>query len=269
MVCCQLWNYFREEFIPTPSQESWLKISENFQIMSNFPHCIGAVDGKHIRVQKFRHSGSMNLNYKHYFSIVLMAVVDSDYKFIYVDIGAYGKDCDSSVFQESVFWKKMKNGTLNIPEPTILRGTDVNLPFVLVGDEAFALSENLMRPFGGHNLSVSKRVFNYRLTRARRFVECGFGILSNKWRFFHRPINVSKAFAKDIVKAAVILHNIVREKDGFHLNDMYVATNTRGLQNVPTGTAVRGGRHANDTRDQFANYFLSPTGSLPWQMAKI
>lgn len=52
----------------------------------HFPHCLGAVDGKHIRVKKFSNSGSMNLNYKNYFSIVLMAVVDSNYQFIYVDM---------------------------------------------------------------------------------------------------------------------------------------------------------------------------------------
>jgi len=45
----------------------------------------------------------MNLNYKCYFAIVLMEIADSDYKLTYIDIGAYGKDCDSSVFQETSF----------------------------------------------------------------------------------------------------------------------------------------------------------------------
>ena len=69
---------------------------------------MGAIDGKHIRVTKFPRSGSMNLNYKCYFSIVLMAVANSDYKFTYVDIGAYGKDCDLSVCQETFFFKVIK-----------------------------------------------------------------------------------------------------------------------------------------------------------------
>jgi hypothetical protein len=71
--------------------------------------------GKHIRVQNFPDSGSMNLNYKNYFSIVLMAIIDSDYKFIYVDIGAYGKDCDFAVFKETVFWKLVETNKLHIP----------------------------------------------------------------------------------------------------------------------------------------------------------
>lgn len=65
------------------------------------------------------------------------------------------------------------------------------MPYVLVCDEAFGLHPNLKRPFGGKMLSVQKRVFKYRLTRVRRFVECTFDILTNKWRIFHRPLNVS------------------------------------------------------------------------------
>lgn len=85
------------------SKEDWLQIASKFHESSNFPLCLGAVDGKHIRVIKPIVSGSMFLNYKHFFSVVLIAVVDSDYNFIFVDIGAYGKECDSSVFKETPF----------------------------------------------------------------------------------------------------------------------------------------------------------------------
>lgn len=70
----------------------WLEIANKFEVSANFPHCVSAVDGKHIRVIKPNKSGSMFLNYKHYFSIVLMAVADSDYNFIYINVGAYGKE---------------------------------------------------------------------------------------------------------------------------------------------------------------------------------
>lgn len=79
-----------------------------------------------------------------------MAVVDSDYNFIFVDIGVYGKECDSSVFKETTFWHKLTNNTLNLPDATRLPGTDYDLLFVFVGDEAFALHYHLLRPFGGH-----------------------------------------------------------------------------------------------------------------------
>jgi hypothetical protein len=80
------------------------------------------------------------------------------------------------------------------------------MPFVLVGDEAFALSNAMMRPYGGNDLPQNKTVFNYRLSRALRFIECSFGILTNKWRIFHRPFNVNIELAIDIIKACVILY---------------------------------------------------------------
>lgn len=66
------------------------------------------------------------------------------------------------------------------------------LPHILVGDEAFQLTQHLLRPFEGNHLDVKKRIYNYQHCRARRYVECAFGIMANKWRILHRPLNVNK-----------------------------------------------------------------------------
>lgn len=265
-MCKCLWDLLKDEFLPQPTEEKWLKISDEFRDNAQFPNCLGAVDGKHIRVNKFPHSGSMNLNYKGYFSIVLMAVADADYKFTYVDVGAYGKDCDSSVFQHTTFFNLMVKNQLQIPPPRPLNSTrPESFPFVLVADEAFGLSDFVMRPYAGHNLTDKKKVFNYRLTRARRFVECAFGILCNKWRILHRALNVSKKLSIDIVKACIILHNLVRIKDAQRL-EMYVSQEK--LQILPTAKCNRPTRPAATLRDNFADYFMSE-GALPWQMNKI
>ena len=73
------------------------------------------------------------------------------------------------------------------------------MPFALVGDEAFALSENVLRPYPSRNLSVKQRICNYRLSRARRMVECTFGILASKWRILHRPLDTGIKFSDSIV----------------------------------------------------------------------
>lgn len=86
---------------------------------------------------------------------------------------------------------------------------------MFVGDDAFALHYHLLRPFGGHHLDQLKRTFNYRLTRARRFVECAFGTLSNKCRIFHRPMNVSIDSAVDIVKTYCVLQNFIHKQENF------------------------------------------------------
>lgn len=157
LMCHYLWVILKEEFLLQPTKENWQNIANGFKKSTQFPNCLGAVDGKHIRVNRFPHSGSMNLNYNGYFSIVLMAVADSDYKFTYVDIGAYGKDCDSSVFQRTNFFELMTRNQLQIPEPYPIDSTsNINFPFVLIADEAFELSEHVMRPYACHNLTEKK-----------------------------------------------------------------------------------------------------------------
>lgn len=178
-VCEAIWE-LNSNFLAVPSENEWLNIASDFERIANFPHCLGAIDGKHIRIIKPKDSGSLHHNYKHYFSIVLLAICDSNYLFRAVDIGAYGKQSDSGIFVNTNIWKRISSNTLNIPTacPIVDKGCNVN--YVFVGDEAFGLSKHVMRPFAGSSLTIKQRVFNYRLTRARRFVECCFGILANK-----------------------------------------------------------------------------------------
>lgn len=85
------------------------------------------------------------------------------------------------------------------------------------------MHEHIMSNYGGHNLSTKQKVFYYRLCKARKYVECPwnvFGILSNKWRVFHSALNLYKDLTIQVVKACVVLHNIVREMDGYTPADL-------------------------------------------------
>lgn len=84
-----------------PSQKEWKHIEKGFYDRWNFPNCVGALDGKHIRVQCPPNSGSAYYNYKGYYSIVLLATCDANYAFTFVDIGDYGENTSFSINLQS------------------------------------------------------------------------------------------------------------------------------------------------------------------------
>ncbi|KDR20561.1 hypothetical protein L798_04578, partial [Zootermopsis nevadensis] len=171
-VCSAIWTKVKEVCLREPTEEEWKDIAETCQKQAQFPNCIGAVDGKHIRKNRPPHSGSLYYNYKRYSSIVLLAICDADYKFTSTDVGAYGKCSDSSIFKDSAIYHKLINKELQIPDKCPISTTNTTpMPYVLVGDEVFPLSENLIRPYLGNNLRLEKKIFNYRLSRVRRYIE--------------------------------------------------------------------------------------------------
>lgn len=127
----------------------------------------------------------------------------------------------------------VENKTHGFPRgESVLPGSQILVPFVMVADEAFGGTPNILRPFArrGH-LPIRERVFNYRLSRsvfcfdkspltfyvfgcrARRIIENAFGILTAKYAIFQRPITCSLALTKRIVMACVCLHNFCRLGD--------------------------------------------------------
>ena len=102
-----------------PTTEDWKRIEHHFYSQWNYPNCIGAVDGKHVVIQSPHNSGSQFFNYKGTFSLVLMALVDADYQFTFVDIGDYGSQSDGAVFKNSNFGQQFINGELDVPGPNL------------------------------------------------------------------------------------------------------------------------------------------------------
>lgn len=83
--------------IPAPTSESMNKNTADFFSMWNYPNCVGAIDGKHVRIKCPHRAGSLYFNYKNYHSIVLLAIVDANYKFIGIDVGSYGREGDAGM----------------------------------------------------------------------------------------------------------------------------------------------------------------------------
>lgn len=268
---------------PTTS-EQWASIQRQFFDKWNFPQCLGALDGKHVRIKSPMKSGSKYFNYMHYFSVVLLALVDADYKFIFIDVGTPGRYGDATIWNNSQLRHHLQAGTLPVPPPVVLPGCDMPIPSLIVADSAFALHSTLMKPYPEKNMSQEERLFNYRLCRARRVVENAFGILASRFGLFQCAIGIQPQRAVKLVLACLAIHNFLRtlqdvrycvpgltdtqssnERDGPSTNNHQM----HGLNNMPggdrRGDGVISGR---EVRDALKRYFVGP-GAVSWQMQKI
>ena len=148
------------------------------------------------------------------------------------------------------------------------------LPHVILIDDAFPLTINLMKPYPLRNLLLRYRVFSYRLSRSRRIVENGFGILAN--RIFLSPIQLSPEKAIKITLAGCALHNFLREK----LPQLYTPSGSLDREDLESGKIIPGDwtemqsisvsssnnytRRAKEVREKFCEY-LNTVGKVSWQ----
>ena len=87
-----------------------------------------------------------------------------------------------------------------------------DLPFFLVGDEIFPLKKWLMRPYPGTDLACEEnKIYNYRHSMVRRVIENAFGILSTRWRIFHKPIRATIKNVENYTLSCLALHNYLRQ----------------------------------------------------------
>ena len=93
-ICQVIIESFMEECMSLPSsKEKWLSVAKEFEEEWQFPNCVGAIDGKHIPLINPFNNGSAFFNYESFFGIVLLALVDAGYTFLYVNVGCQGRWC--------------------------------------------------------------------------------------------------------------------------------------------------------------------------------
>ena len=182
-TCRAIIAAYGDEVLQMPNTyEQWKTVAKVFEERWNFPHTIGAIDGKHVRIKNPSLAGSHYYNYKKFYSIVLLALVDADYKFMYIDVGAVGAESDGGVFAQTKLARLINTNEINLPPPEPLASDPDGPPigYFMLGDDAFALKTWMMKPYPSRGLTVEERIFNYRQSRARRVVENAFGILANR-----------------------------------------------------------------------------------------
>lgn len=224
---------------------------------------------------------------------MLLAICDAKYMFSFVDIGAYGRRSDGGIFRDSNVGQKFYNGEMGLPKSRKLTVDGDPMPYVLVGDEAFQLTNFLLRPYPGKSgLNPEKSIYNYRLSRARRMIENTFGIISSQWRILRKPIDSSVANTMKTIKAIVCLHNWLRKNDlnpneirdeRYVLEDMVDHDGPSGFRpgswrkECLDGTALAEigacGSHNSSCsaiaiREEFCDFF-NYEGAVPWQYGRI
>ncbi|KAF0754547.1 protein ALP1-like isoform X2 [Aphis craccivora] len=163
----------------------------------------------------------------------------------------------------NIIWDKLKDDLLF--NPTVDGWLKIsqdenftNIPYYIVADEAFPLQTSIMRPYPGRGkskLPIKEAIFNYRLSRARRCIENAFGILVARWRIYKRVIIASEKTINSIIKATVVLHNFVKNKE---------------TESVPVGQMGSNfyDTDAKEVRLQLTDYF-SGEGSIPFQYLNV
>ena len=271
------------------SAEQWTRLAADFYNRWNLPNCIGAIDGKHIQI-KAPNQGSEYFNYMGFQSIILLALVDANYCITYFDVGTNGRAGDASVFRESSLGKRLERNELGIPGPRPLPSSNDPLPFFIVGDDAFPLKPYLLKPYPAKKIGDMadleqerrmERIFNYRLSRARRISENVFGILAARFGVFRTPIHLSPDNAVIVTKACLALHNFCqRQKDKNFVPPSLIDNedpvshimvpgewrrNTNNhLANIVQQSGNRNAANARWVRDKLKEY-VNGVGKVPWQ----
>lgn len=268
----KIWDSLKNRFMPVPDQDKWKRIAERYYTLWNMPNCLGSIDGKHFRIKEYPNTGSTNFNYKNYHSVILMACADADGLFTMIEVGYAGRNSDAGIFRVSSMKRLIEEDALNIPAPVPLQMDENNysFPFYFVGDEAFPLEKYLMRPFPGRTATNTSRIFNYRLSRARKSVECAFGMLTETFMIFESPIRCrTPEVVNNIIKSACVLHNFVRSKEGipYHTTNVGNGISQRPTDLMPHDLTLGPNPSPLSLRKYLNNYFLTPQTALPCQWA--
>jgi DDE superfamily endonuclease len=168
--------------------------------------CIGCIDGYLATTTKPTMKDSNN-NPRAYYSghygvygLNVQAVCDKQSRFIFFGVVAPGKCGDQVAFERTPLWHYIRH-----------------LPagYFLIGDAAYSVGESMLTPFtGGHRNDPIKDAFNFFLSQLRIRIEMAFGLLTNKWRILHSPLQTNLPRCSDILMACARLHNYCIDEDG-------------------------------------------------------
>ena len=161
---------------------------------------------------------------------------------------------------------------MGFPEPDPLPGDDRDMPY-FIRDDTFPLRTCLMKPFSHYKLEREERIFNYRLSRARRIVENTFGILANRFMCLLMTLQQEPETVGCIVLSCCCLHNLMRMRysafqnaalDQEDDNHQLIPGAWRDQANLQDMDTLAGGNTTTRAAKRQIQY-NSPAGAVGWQ----
>ncbi|XP_064471832.1 uncharacterized protein LOC135386041 [Ornithodoros turicata] len=195
-------------------EDEWLRMvspgemgehMREFYAVSGFPQGVGALDGCHFAVSPPKNNAVDYYNYKGWYSVILLALVDHRYRFRYINVGSPGRCHDAHVYGRSKLCELVNSAHFQTPVSVI---EDVPVSPIILCDQAFPLSPSLMKPYANAVSETPEALFNYNLSKTRRIVENAFGRLKARFRFIMKRLECTLPNAKQAVRTSCILHNI-------------------------------------------------------------
>ena len=272
-------EYLDEQFTCPSTEEGWRQLSNEWMHIWNFPHTIGAIDGKHVACKAPPKTGSEYYNYMGFFSIILLTMVSSDYKFLWADVSGNGSASDAQMFNHSELKEGLENNNITgWPRPDPLPNDTQDVPYFIVGDDAFSLRTYLMKPYSAKIMTRKELIYNYRLSRARRVVENAFGILVNRFQVMLTTMQHHADTVRLIVKACMILHNLMRSRYPMLQNQLLDRELSNGdmepgawrmgqnlIDTVDVQAPNRDSKEGKKQRNLLKHWCNSSAGAVSWQ----
>ena len=210
LIITHLWN----DFVTFPSNEQEiLDLIVDMEELWQFPYAFGAIDGTHISIKcPFGGAEAKKeyYNFKIFYSIVVMSMVDAKCRFLWASAGFPGNTHDATIFKATAMYEHLSNN-MNVQMGQTV--DDVNVQPQILGDSAFPHTTWLQKPFSNANLTEQQQYFNYRLSRARMIVECAYGQLKGRWRILERKCESDNFSTRSMALACIVLHNICIAKN--------------------------------------------------------
>uniref|UniRef100_A0A2Q4QQN1 DDE Tnp4 domain-containing protein n=1 Tax=Caenorhabditis japonica TaxID=281687 RepID=A0A2Q4QQN1_CAEJA len=175
-------------------------------VMRKMP-CFGLIDGKHWATEHPPHTGSLNYNYKGFYSFNSLVVCDANSRINFIQVSELAVNSDAALFRDGPL-AEMLDSCVTECGYTKIPGSDIEMPPFLLADNGFGLNFTVMNKYRTIGITTEKIRFNEWICQTRVKVENCFGILTSKFKVFRRRLNLKPATSRALIVALACVHNI-------------------------------------------------------------